>query len=83
LAQRIADLGLRIADFKPSRPPGTRGHRVAELNDYRFRKKGNPWVELFEDRMNFRYSRRKAAVDPLGAVPGRVVSSLRREEMYE
>lgn len=26
---------------------------------------------------------RKATVDPLGAVPGRVVSSLRREQMYE
>lgn len=32
-----------------------------------------PWI----------HRRRKAAVDPLGAVPGRVVSSLRREEMYE
>lgn len=27
--------------------------------------------------------KKKTALDPLGAVPGRVLSSLRREEMYE
>jgi hypothetical protein len=32
-----------------------------------------PWI----------HRRGETAVDPLGAVPGRVVSSLRREEMYE
>ncbi len=58
-------------------PRNGRPSRVFDLESYlktvKTANQVKPWT----------HRKRKTAPDPLGAVPGQVLSSLRREEMYE
>ena len=58
-------------------PKNGKPSRVFDLESYlktvSTANKVKPWL----------HRKQKTAADPLGAVAGRVVSSLRREEMYE